>query len=285
MDPSWIEDEFPELTEAATARTEQLTVELGDLHEPSTTVSPQSFSTSVTNLVALAECPLRFKWIHHDRLPRKPRTSAVEGTAFHRKAELHNLGILALDDAEGVSYDDLTTALDEAPSPDGSGPMAIDPWETFKDSRFAKDKPFLVETPFEITIDGRTVRGKVDAVYRDADAWEIVDYKSGRASPSGAKLVQLQAYALAARHGNLAVATPDAIDVTFAFFGSDPAIEVSEHADDEWLSGAEEVVGSLLQQAEHGPFNPTPGDGCRWCDFLHHCEAGQAQVAQSTTAP
>jgi len=285
MDPSWIEDEFPELNEAAAARTEQLAVELGDLHEPSATVPPQLFATSVTNLVALAECPLRFKWIHHDRLPRKPRSSAVKGTAFHRKAELHNLGIIALDDAEDVSYDDLTSSPDDIPTPGGSATAAIDPWEIFKDSRFATDKPFLVETPFEITIDGRTVRGKVDAVYRDADSWEIVDYKSGRASPSDAKLVQLQAYALAARDGNLAVATPETIDVTFAWFGSDPAIEVSEHADDEWLADAEQVVGSLLRKAENGPFDPTPSDGCRWCDFLHHCEAGQAQVAQSTTAP
>ena len=285
MDPLWVEGEFPEIADAASVRAEQLTVELGNLHEPSAAAPDKSFATSVTNLVALAECPLRFKWIHHDRLPRKPRISAVKGTEFHRRAELHNLGIISLDDAQDVAYDDLVGLSADGPPSDGSSPESHDPWDLFKDSRFAQDKPFLVETPFEITLDGRTVRGKVDAVYRDADAWEIVDYKSGRASPSDAKLVQLQAYALAARDGNLAVATPDAIDVTFAWFGSDPVVEESHRADEAWLTNAEVVVGSLLQQAEDGPFNPTPNDGCRWCDFLHHCEAGKAHVAQSTTEP
>ncbi|MGI9528526.1 MAG: ATP-dependent DNA helicase [Acidimicrobiia bacterium] len=285
MDPTWMGDEFPDLAEAATTRAEQLTVDLGDLHEPAATAQPQRFATSVTNLVALAECPLRFKWIHHDRLPRRPRMSAVRGTEFHRKAELHNLGIIALDDAADVSYDSLGDASDAGEQPDGTSRPAIDPWDTFAASRFADNAPFLVETPFEITIDGRTVRGKVDAVYRDEDAWEIVDYKSGRASPSDEKLVQLQAYALAARDGNLSTSTPGSIDVTFAWFGSDEAVEVSEHADDAWMDNAEQVVGSLLQQAEDGPFDPRPGNGCQWCDFLHHCEAGTAQVAQPTTEP
>lgn len=285
MNPKWLRDDFPEITEAASARTEQLTVELGDLHEPSATAPPQRFATSVTNLVALAECPLRFKWIHHDRLPRRPRTSALRGTEFHRRAELHNLGIIALEDAAEVSYDDLIGIPDDTVPKDKPAPADVDPWETFKDSRFATDKPFLVETPFEITIDGRSVRGKVDAVYRDENAWEIVDYKSGRAAPSDEKLVQLQAYALAAHHGNLAVAIPETIDVTFAWFGSEQAVEVSERADEAWMENAEHVVGSLLQQAEEGPFDPRPSDSCRWCDFLHHCEAGKAQVAQSTTAP
>jgi DNA helicase-2/ATP-dependent DNA helicase PcrA len=282
-DPTWVEGEYPELVEAVSGRSEQLQADLGDLRDPTTDDPPrQRFSTSVTNLVALAECPLRFKWIHHDRLPRRPRSSARRGTEFHRRAELHNLGIISLADAEDVTYDDATEEPMEMPS---SGAASADPWDVFRDSRFGTAKPFLVETPFEITIDGRSVRGKVDAVYGDDDHWEIVDYKSGRASPSTEKLVQLQAYAVAAQDGSLALPVPGSIDVTFAWFGSDPLVEATDHADEAWISDARRIVGSLLEQAESGPFDPAPGPDCRWCDFLHHCDAGKAFLAQSTTDP
>jgi hypothetical protein len=27
-------------------------------------------------------------------------------------------------------------------------------------------------------------------------------------------------------------------------------------------------------------FDPSPGDQCRWCDFLTFCEAGRAHLAE-----
>jgi DNA helicase-2/ATP-dependent DNA helicase PcrA len=284
VDRTWIDEEYTELAGAVENRFEQLKAELGDLREPEVAGPSARFATSVTNLVALAECPLRFKWIHHDRLPRKPRASAVRGTEFHRRAELHNLGVVSLEDPDATSYDGLGEV-----APDTADAATLsDPWKSFIESRFASDRPFLVETPFEITFDGRTVRGKVDAVYGDGDAWEIVDFKSGRATRSETRRVQLQAYALAAHSGALASTKPSNIDVTFAYFGSDPAVEVSEHVDDRWMTSAEATVGSLLEQAELGPFDPTPTPGCRWCDFLHHCEAGRTYLAdpsKDTTEP
>jgi RecB family exonuclease len=127
-------------------------------------------------------------------------------------------------------------------------------------------------------------------VYTSDDGWEIVDYKSGSARASDARKVQLQAYALAASRGAISARQPPSLAVTFAYFGEAPAIEVTEAVDDAWLQEASGTISHLLDRAEHGPFDPEPSDDCRWCDFLHHCEAGKAHLAGpnrsgSTEAP
>ncbi|HSJ72175.1 MAG TPA: ATP-dependent DNA helicase [Acidimicrobiia bacterium] len=276
-DPEWIRDRHTDLADRIEAEVGQLEMILADLAEPRGAEPERPFMTSVTNLVALAECPLKFRWIHHDRLPRRPMASAVRGTEFHRKVELHNLGIIPLTDATEADYDGEVG--------DDSGDAGLrggaDPWESFLGSRFEDATPILVETPFAITFDGRTLRGKVDAVYETSSGWEIVDYKSGAATDTDTKRVQLQAYAVAVRAGALGIDSQRPLDVTFAFFGENPPIEVTEHADEAWLGEAERTMSDLLRVAQEGPFDPTPSAACRWCDFLHHCDAGTAHLRQS----
>lgn len=271
-DPDWLDQLAPDMRGTVASERAQLELRLDGLTDVSASAAEAPFATSVTNLVALAECPLKFRWIHHDRLPRRPRASARRGTDFHRRAELHNLGVVSLTDAADARYD--------APGEDGDGAEpGVDPWPVFMSSRFSSDRPRFVETPFVITIGGRSVRGKIDAVYADDGRWEIVDYKSGSAAPSDTKRIQLEAYALAADDGALGARAPDELEVTFAWFGDDPAVEITESVDTEWLDRARHRVGDLLALAESGPFEASPSPACRWCDFLHHCSDGQSYLA------
>jgi DNA helicase-2/ATP-dependent DNA helicase PcrA len=271
-DPAWMDRDHEDLSDAVRRRSSQLELELADLAEPVPGDIVEPFATSVTNLVALAECPLKFRWIHHDRMPRRPRPSAKRGTEFHRRVELHNVGVVTLDDAIDVTYD---ATGDDRDAAIGDRDPVHDPWEAFTVSRFRNLRPDLVETPFEIVFDGRTLRGKIDAVYRSGDDWEIVDYKSGRPSTTDAKRVQLQAYAIAARSGALGDPPMGSLDVTFAYFGDAAPIEETEAVDDEWFEDASSTVADLLMVAEEGPFPAEPSSACRWCDFLHHCRAGR----------
>ncbi len=187
-------------------RVGQLELEIADLGVPRVASPPRPFSTSVTNLVALAECPLKFKWIHYDKLPRRPTAAAVHGTQFHRKVELHNLGVIALDDASAGAYDAVegvdSAGLDADTAADRTQPPHADPWTVFKDSRFAATMARFAEVPFEVAAGSGSVRGKIDAIYEDDEgAWEIVDYKSGRPNTTDARRVQLEAYAVAADEG------------------------------------------------------------------------------------
>ncbi len=274
-EPGWITDEHPEIAPAVAARVAQLELAVEDLASPKLNETTPRFAVSVTNLVALSGCAQKFKWIHHDRLPRKPRRSAVRGTAFHRQVELHNLGVIAFEDPGAENYDSLVDA-------DRSGEVGNDPWDLFDGSRFSTETPIHIEAPFEVSIGEGSIRGKVDAIYDSGDStWEIVDYKSGRHREDASRRVQLEAYALAAADGALSAEPPQAMSVTFAYFGGTEVVEVAESVDAEWLAEARKDVERLVDQGINGPFDPTPSDDCRWCDFLHLCPAGQQRVKSS----
>lgn len=124
-------------------------------------------------------------------VPREPGMSARKGTAFHAWVEEYfgTAGMLDLGEAPGSD-----NHIDEAYGLD-------DMVATFKDSRWAHRSPAYVEVPVETRIGDVVVRGRIDAVFQDADGgWDLVDWKTGR-RPSAAQLrtksVQLAVYRLA----------------------------------------------------------------------------------------
>ena len=124
-------------------------------------------------------------------VPREPGMSARKGTAFHAWVEEYfgAAGMLDLGEAAG-SDDHIDAAY-------GLDSMV----ETFRQSEWANRAPAHVEVPVETRIGDVVVRGRIDAVFRDADGgWDLVDWKTGR-RPSAAQLktkaVQLAVYRLA----------------------------------------------------------------------------------------
>jgi DNA helicase-2/ATP-dependent DNA helicase PcrA len=124
-------------------------------------------------------------------VPREPGMSARKGTAFHAWVEDYfgTAGMLELEEAAGS--DD---HIDEAYGLDAMV-------ETFRESEWAHRAPAYVEVPVETRIGDVVVRGRVDAVFRDADGgWDLVDWKTGRRPAAGqlkVKAVQLAVYRLA----------------------------------------------------------------------------------------
>ena len=227
----------------------------------------EPFRTSVTGLVTYATCPLRFRWEHIDRLPRKPSPAARRGTQLHRQIELHHRGTVAFDEVTPDFYDDVA-ATDETP-PETT-------FDRFNESRFAATRPILIEAPFELRIRDGTLRGRIDAVYEAANGeWEIVDFKSGRIRNDPARIVQLEAYAVAAEEAGLdGRPPPTSTTVTFAYFGGSQTEEISEAVDQAWMERARTHLTDLMRGADDGPYDPEPGDICRFCDFARFCEAG-----------
>jgi DNA helicase-2/ATP-dependent DNA helicase PcrA len=146
---------------------------------------------SASTLVELREDPAGVLARLRRPVPREPGMSARKGTAFHAWVEEYfgAAGMLDLGEAPG-SDDHIDAAYDlEA--------MV----ETFKASPWAHRSPAFVEVPVETRVGDVVVRGRIDAVFRDADGrWDLVDWKTGR-RPSAAQLktkaVQLAAYRLA----------------------------------------------------------------------------------------
>jgi DNA helicase II / ATP-dependent DNA helicase PcrA len=124
-------------------------------------------------------------------VPREPGMSARKGTAFHAWVEEYfgTAGMLDLGEAPG-SDDHIDAAYD------------LDAMvATFKASEWSDRSPAFVEVPVETRVGEVVVRGRIDAVFLDADGrWDLVDWKTGRrpsASQLRAKSVQLAAYRLA----------------------------------------------------------------------------------------
>jgi len=124
-------------------------------------------------------------------VPREPGMSARKGTAFHAWVEEYfgTSGMLDLGEAAGSD-----NHIDEAYGLDAMV-------ETFRQSEWAHRAPAHVEVPVETRIGDVVVRGRIDAVFRDADGgWDLVDWKTGRRPSAGqlkTKAVQLAVYRLA----------------------------------------------------------------------------------------
>ncbi|MFP8940505.1 ATP-dependent DNA helicase [Streptomyces fenghuangensis] len=169
---------------------------------------------SATQLVRLAADPEGFARDLARPMPRPPRPAAARrGARFHAWVEsrfeelelpLHDPEELPGGGEEGEAYPGDDGIADEKDL------AALK--EAFGRTPYAHRTPYRVEAPFRLVLAGRVIRGRIDAVYRDADGrFEIIDWKtghSGRADP-----LQLAVYRLAwaERHG----LPPEAVGAAF----------------------------------------------------------------------
>jgi DNA helicase-2/ATP-dependent DNA helicase PcrA len=228
--------------------------------------SHEQRSVSVTGLVTYAQCPKRFYWSTVDLLPRRRSPSAVAGTELHRRIELHQRGQVPFEQLSGDLYD----VPDELA---GSGGFTA-----FNKSRFSAQQASMVEAPFEIlTEEDYRIRGRIDAVYIEGSHWEVVDFKSGRPSSDPSRIVQLQAYAIAASDVDFGHPVPTELDVTFAYLGGG-LVEQTYKADSEWVAAARTEIGRITRSIDDEVFVETPGEWCHSCDFLRFCGPGRVWV-------
>ncbi|MGQ9409689.1 ATP-dependent helicase [Mycolicibacterium gilvum] len=126
---------------------------------------------SVSAMVELGRDPEAVAHRLQRRLPRRPDSHALLGTAFHEWVQRYFQAekLFDLDDLPGAvdadrqdrgELDELQTAF------------AVSPW--------AARTPIDVEVPFEMMLAGRIVRGRIDAIFADGDgSFTVVDWKTG----------------------------------------------------------------------------------------------------------
>ncbi|HEY2792154.1 MAG TPA: ATP-dependent DNA helicase [Micromonosporaceae bacterium] len=146
---------------------------------------------SVSHLVALRQDAPALARSLRRPMPRRPDPYARRGTAFHRWLE-QRFGADHL-----LDIDELPGAGDDNAAADSE---LADLQERFLAGEWAARTPIAVEVPFSTSIDGVVIRGRMDAVFADADGYDVVDWKTGR-RPTGASAdaaaIQLGAYRLA----------------------------------------------------------------------------------------
>jgi DNA helicase II / ATP-dependent DNA helicase PcrA len=173
---------------------------------------------SATHHVALAKGDVT-PWDLVRPLPQRPTAARRIGTEVHRLIEELSRGMAPYPEE---------MELDEPGEPVSDPSLIFEMLDRLKDryqgrtiARLPSGEP-MVELPFVLKIDGRIVRGRIDAVYEgEHGGLEIVDYKSGARFVPGAH-DQLAVYAEALRANGL---LPDdkPVTLTYVFLdGGDP---------------------------------------------------------------
>jgi DNA helicase-2/ATP-dependent DNA helicase PcrA len=168
---------------------------------------PLPASLTASQVLSLAADPDGFAQELARPMPRPPRPAARRGTRFHAwvEARFENLTLPLLEpeelpgaDAEIADEQDLEFLKD-----------------AFERTEYARRTPFRVEAPFQLSLAGRIVRGRIDAVYKEGDGdtatYEIVDWKTNRAATADPLQLALYRIAWAEQQG-----VPDT-SVTAAF--------------------------------------------------------------------
>ena len=179
---------------------------------------------SASSVVALASDPEKFALDLRRPMPSPPAYAARRGTRFHAWVEEHYSKAALVDIDELPGFADLDADVDA----DLETMKA-----NFLASEWAGRAPIAIEVPIETWVAGVSVRGRIDAVFEDADGYLIIDWKTGR-PPSGlsgsARVLQLAAYRLA--YARLRGIEPERVKAAFYYAATGETVRPELPGDD-----------------------------------------------------
>ena len=144
---------------------QSLIEEMKRAREPETVYLPQRLS--VSTLISMKSDPDELALNIRRPMPRHTDKYAKRGTEFHLWVE-RQCGAQTLFDED----------LFEPIAP-GDVPLR-ELQEKWLASKWAAREPVAVEEGFETVINQIVLRGRIDAIYREGDIYEVVDWKTGR---------------------------------------------------------------------------------------------------------
>jgi DNA helicase-2/ATP-dependent DNA helicase PcrA len=227
-----------------------LLTELSQWRAGAGTAVPLPAQLSVSSLVTMAADPARLAQQIRRPMPRPPVPQARRGTAFHRWLE-QRFGQQRL-----IDPTDLLGAADDAADDPDDADLAL-LRERFEAGEWGDRWPVDVEVPFETLVAGRTVRGRIDAVFADpaSGGYDVVDWKTGQPPTSAADLraasVQLAAYRIA--WATLAGLPLDRVRAGFYYVRHGETLRPADLLDEAGLAALiEEVPLAGQVEASHG---------------------------------
>ena len=241
-----------------------------------------SFSFSM--LEEYLDCPERYRLRHVVGLPTPPHHALTYGRAMHAAVAWFHLRMAAL---ETPSEAELAAEFRRAWLSEGflsreheearfaAGLRAL---TAFRARELAMPAPVVaVERPFEFTLDGMRIRGRVDRLDEDERGTVIVDYKSAdvrdqrKANEKTRGSLQLHAYALA--HEQRSGRLPRAMQLHFLESGL-----VGESSPDPGrLDKARQQLRGAMAGIAAKEFAPQPNAvTCGYCPFRQICAASAA---------
>ncbi|WP_369376523.1 UvrD-helicase domain-containing protein [Streptomyces sp. cg36] len=169
---------------------------------------PVPASLTASDLLRLAADPDGFAQELARPMPKRPQPAARRGTRFHAWVESRfeelPLPMLGPDELPGGDDSDIADERDLA---------ALK--EAFERSPYARRTPLRTEAPVQLTLAGRVIRGRIDAVYagESPGTYEIVDWKTGREATGDPLQLAVYRLAWAEQHG----VPPESVTAAFLY--------------------------------------------------------------------
>ena len=192
-------------------------------------------SLSVTGVMALAKDEQAYARSLRRPMPRRPVAAARRGSALHAWIEtlFGDQPLLPPDDLPGAQDADIDSDADlEAMK------------ETFLQTPYALRSPYALEVPVSAIFAGRVIQGRIDAVFRDGEQWELVDWKTNRAQD--ADPLQLAIYRIA--WAELMGVPMDSVSASFVYVRTGDVVTPDDLPDrvqvERLLVGSESVADS-----------------------------------------
>lgn len=196
---------------------------------------------SASALLELAENRDRFLRRRRRPLPAPPSAAAETGTRLHAWIEQH-YARPTLWEADTLGHEapgaqaGPGSAVEDASGSQAALTHAMQ--QNFLNSQWAGRTPVEIELPITTRLAGRTVRGRIDAVFeRAGGGYTVVDWKSGPVPSEVAldkRAMQLEVYRLA--YARLREVPPSMVDAAFYFAAEGktiwPALPTAERLED-----------------------------------------------------
>jgi DNA helicase-2/ATP-dependent DNA helicase PcrA len=170
---SWIEDARAIIAEANENRRSQNTI-------------PRPVRMSPSSIIAMKRDPSEYARNVRRPMPRARDDYSSRGTAFHLWVERHLTGSTIFEEED---FDLLQPIEDDRTLSELKSAWLASEW--------ANRPVHRVEVPFEMVIAGTLVRGRIDAVYKSGDGYEVIDWKTGSKPLEEDSAIQLAIYRLA----------------------------------------------------------------------------------------
>ncbi|MFE6459269.1 UvrD-helicase domain-containing protein [Streptomyces cinereoruber] len=190
---------------------------------------------SASQVLRLAADPDGFARELARPLPKPPQPAARRGTRFHAWVESRHEEL----PLPFLGPEELPGGEEFAGEPEILDERDLDELkEAFARTPYARRTPYRVEVPVHLTLAGRVVRGRIDAVYRDPEtgAYEIVDWKTSRTRSADPLQLALYRLAWAEQHG----LAPEEVTAAFVY------VRTGEVARPARLPGRTELEAILL---------------------------------------
>ena len=245
---------------------------------------PRPDALSFSQIEEYIDCPERFRLRHVLNVPTPAHHALAYGRALHEAAAFFHVRAAT---GSPPSEEELLATYARAWTSDGflsreheearfeAGRRAL---IAFRATQLAEQPQVVaVERPFEFTLEGVRIRGRLDRVDETADGPVIIDYKSSdvsdqaRADGRARDSLQLQVYAMAheALHGQ------PPREVALHFLGS--GVVGRTRPDPTRLARARAKVVAALDGMARGEFEPRPNPvACGYCPYRQMCAASAA---------